>query len=328
MPLREAVIRIEPHLRAGLGEWVRIKSFYFFIYFLVLHKTQHQLNSSLSFSLPSFLIFAGSHIQGPVCFPETGEWEGLTSSTPVWEGRAQRLTEQLCVPLHTHNSGHMTTRRWTRGREEEVVEGEMREFMAYYPLVRGVGVSVCCVHAWMPRYAPVHYSLKNYRTCWRDPKVVLAHPWPVHQVSWKLIQWFLGNPADNQSSNNSGENITSSVGVIKFNSTTITLFCWGHGGRTNTWTWSWCWRCTSLTSTVHWDASSLLSLHVASWNCVCRVIHSLSRSVIALPCLNRWHVLISNSPPDTLAHRIQFSCAGIVARHLLGSWRYGKTYET
>lgn len=83
----------------------------------MLHKTQHQLNSSLSFSLPSFLIFAGSHIQGPVCFPETGEWEGLTSSTPVWEGRAQRLTEQLCVPLHTHNSGHMTTRRWTRGRE-------------------------------------------------------------------------------------------------------------------------------------------------------------------------------------------------------------------
>lgn len=41
------------------------------------------------------------------------------------------LTEQLCVPLHTHNSGHMTTRRWCGGR------GTMRERCGLLPTAEG-----------------------------------------------------------------------------------------------------------------------------------------------------------------------------------------------
>jgi len=60
--------------------------------------------------------------------------------------RAKRrgLTEQLCVPLHTHNSGHMTTRRWWRGR------GTMQPTKLVR--VERKDVKCVCVHGWMHIY--------------------------------------------------------------------------------------------------------------------------------------------------------------------------------
>lgn len=61
-------------LRAGLRERVSyLLKFFFFII---------ALNSNLCFYRP-FLIFAVSRTQGPVCFPEAGEGEGLTYSTHI-----------------------------------------------------------------------------------------------------------------------------------------------------------------------------------------------------------------------------------------------------
>lgn len=101
-------------------------------YLLVIHKpTSAQSICLVLFA--SFLIFAGSHIQGPVCFPEASEWEVLTCSTQIWEGRAKGTNRAtLCSTAHTQ--------QWSYDNKE-VVDREGRWWgsaMACYPLVRDV----------------------------------------------------------------------------------------------------------------------------------------------------------------------------------------------